>query len=242
MRKDTEPAVPETLEELSGYIIYAGQRAEALNAEIRALERMGAEQALINQKKREAAAVGENLLDAQTRTGVLTKAIGINASSGANGQYRSRRAANAKLAFISQLGLSLAQVEEFERLADNPEAVGMAKAQARQRGRAVTRAAALKAIGEKRAERAQQDDYAERVIPVSPQPSFDGWRPVDTQQRVKTERAVKRLAAELENGFDIEDYALALERKSREDIAETLRNAEVIARAMKDIIDAAGEI
>ena len=67
--------LPNTLEDLSEFVLIGREKLVAVRANIRAIEKLELAEDVRNQKQKEAQMLGEALLDAETRIGELLKLI-----------------------------------------------------------------------------------------------------------------------------------------------------------------------
>lgn len=135
--------LPDTLEDLSKFVLIGREKLNSVRAEIRAIEKVQLAAEVHEQKLEEAQEIAEAVLDAETKLGELTskmeKAQGF-ASIHPNGGEN----AKTKTEQLKELGIN--HHERFEQLAKHPEVVEQAKADARANGRIVTRADVLNRI------------------------------------------------------------------------------------------------
>lgn len=67
--------LPNTIEDLSKFVLVGREKLTAVRAEIRAIDKLELAQEVREQKKNEAIMLGEALLDAEVKIGDLLKAI-----------------------------------------------------------------------------------------------------------------------------------------------------------------------
>ena len=149
--------LPDTLEDLSKFVLVAPEKIASVRAEIRAIEKIGFARDVLEQKLRERDELSEALVDAQVRVGELTREM--KKSKGGRPE-KTRRIdepsfSNKKSDKIIDLGLERTQVQRFEQMANHPEAVAQAKAEAKKAGEAVTQKRCLDLI---KAQKSQRDD------------------------------------------------------------------------------------
>lgn len=134
--------LPDTAEDLAHFLLIAPEKATALRAEIRAIDKACFAKAVYDQKLEEQRRLCDMILDASVRLGEITKAM-AKAPAGrkpelpdnAVGYYSEK----AKTERITELGFSPKQVERFETLAANKDLVEQEKATAREENRMPTR-------------------------------------------------------------------------------------------------------
>lgn len=166
--------LPSTVEDLSRFILVGREKLIAVRAEIRAINAVGLATEVREQKLKEAQAIAEAVLDAEVRIGQLMAEV-PKATKG--NQYTGKMVADTgvdnqhqtKKEVIEDAGLNVKQVERFEELAEYPELVEEAKAEARANDTIVTRSSVLeKAKNKKRAEKEakrekQRQENAEKI-------------------------------------------------------------------------------
>ena len=131
--------LPDTLEDLSKFVLVGREKLNAVRAEIRAIQKVGLAKEVHEQKLAEAQEIAEAVLDAEAKLGELTAQM-----EKASNQYAHPIGGESKSKQLADLGISHA--ERFESLAKHPEVVEQAKADARAEGRIVTRADVLNRI------------------------------------------------------------------------------------------------
>ena len=153
--------LPDTVEDLSKFVLVGREKLNAVRAEIRAINKVGLAQEVYQQKLAEAQDIADAVLDAEMQMGKLTAAM-PKASGGDHGNQYTGGKSNSVETFakpkeeqLSDIGLTRQQAQRFETLAKHPEVVEKAKAAAREEGRIVTRQDVLTKIKktEKAAER-----------------------------------------------------------------------------------------
>jgi len=126
--------LPDTLEDLSRFVLFTEERIKSMRAEIRAIQKLNVAKEIELQKRRELQDVADAMIDAQVVIGRLTKLIpkstpkSLSPTSGLN-----------KTETIQGIGLTKQRVSEYERMADHPEAVELAKSNARESDEPVTK-------------------------------------------------------------------------------------------------------
>ena len=124
--------LPDTLGELSKFILFGQQKLTAVRAEIHAIRDLKLAKAVEAQKMEEARMMSEALLDAQVLAGELTKAIppiprisNLRKDSGVTSEIRSKKEV------LADLGISPKQASRYETLAANKDLVEQVKREAR---------------------------------------------------------------------------------------------------------------
>lgn len=162
-----QSGLPDKIEDVAHFLLIAPEKATALRAEIRAINKVGLAKEVYDQKLEEQRRLCDMILDASVRLGEMTKEIPkATRGTGAN-QYkkaendntvhfsngeipkseRSRTdiklvdstAQQTKSEAIRDLGFSPKQVQRFETLADNRDLVELEKVKAREENRMPTR-------------------------------------------------------------------------------------------------------
>lgn len=136
-----ERQLPDTLEDLSKFVLIGREKLNSVRAEIRAIEKVQLAAEVHEQKLQEAQEIAEAVLDAETKLGELTSEM----EKAAN-QYASNSGVTTKKEKLEQIGIDKMTASRFETLANHPEVVEQAKADARAEGRIVTRSDVLNRI------------------------------------------------------------------------------------------------
>ena len=143
--------LPSNIEDLSRFVLVGREKLVAVRAEIRAIDKVGIAQEVRKQKLRDAQDISEAVLDAEVRIGELMAKV----PKASGGDRRSVAFKNApvdnfekhKDEIIKEAGFTPKQVSQFQRMAENPEAVARAKAQARDAGDILSRSKVLQEVG-----------------------------------------------------------------------------------------------
>jgi len=150
--------LPDTIGDLSKFILVGREKLVAVRAEIRAIDKLKLAEDVRAQKLDEAAMLAEAVLDAETRMGELLKEIpkAVNQYKGA---ADTGGGSKPKKEVVADLGLSEKQAERLETLAENPDIVEQVKAEARENGDIPTRAQVLEKVARKKKGDDDYDDY-----------------------------------------------------------------------------------
>lgn len=141
--------LPDTLPELSKFVLIGREKLNAVRAEIRAIEKVGLAKEVHEQKLLEAQEIAEAVLDAEAKIGELTAKIPKATKDNARKQFdNSVDLIRPKSETLSEIGIPQHTAERFERLARHPEKVQEAKQTARKEDRIVTRQDVFNAIKE----------------------------------------------------------------------------------------------
>lgn len=134
--------LPETVEQLAHFLLIAPEKAAAMRAEIRAIQKVGLAKAVYDQKLEEQRRLCDMILDASVRLGEMTKDLPTVSGKRTdvepvpNAEHRFEK---TKKEAITDLGFTQSQVQRFETLADNKDLVEQEKSKAREEGRMPTR-------------------------------------------------------------------------------------------------------
>ena len=142
--------LPDNLPDLAKFVLIGREKLNAVRASIRAIDKVGLAQEVREQKLHEAQDIADAVLDAEARIGELMAKVPKATNGGAN-QYRAKTTAQSekpKSEVIREAGFTPKQVERFQTIAKHPEAVEMAKEEARTKDEIVTRSAVFQKIKE----------------------------------------------------------------------------------------------
>ena len=142
--------LPATLEDLSKFALIGRDKLQAVRAEIAAIKKVGLASEVLEQKRAEAQEIAELVTLSEMRMGEMLKEI-PKASGG------DRRSKNFKVPtdgnfekpkadVLTELGINKNTASRFEQMAEHPEIVQQAIAEARENDDIVSRAAVLKKI------------------------------------------------------------------------------------------------
>lgn len=154
--------LPDTIEDLSRFVLVGREKLTAVRAAIRAIDRAQLAREVRDQKMEEAQMLSEALLDAETRLGDMTKQI--PRVSGRRSDLLGKRPADTavdrlqtKEEAIQNLGLTPKQVERFEILADNKDLVEQVKQEARANDDIPTRTRVINLAKHRKQQQEQED-------------------------------------------------------------------------------------
>lgn len=175
-----ENNLPTTPEDLSKFVLVGRDKLQAVRAEISALKNLDLAKEVREQKLAEGQEIGKLVLLAEARLGELfnqtpkaTKGTGANQyqekpaeipavrkfSNAQSIEIDDKPPTKSKLEVAAEMGFNKNQVAEFQKLANNPEAVQKAIDNADERGEIVTRSSALNEIKQtRRAEKETQQE------------------------------------------------------------------------------------
>ena len=131
--------LPATLEDLSKFALIGRDKLQAVRAEIAAIKKVGLASEVLEQKRAEAQEIAELVTLSEVRMGEMLKEI-PKASGGDHGnQYTggkndtSGESATTKAKVLRENGISQKTAERFQQMAEHPEIVQQAIAEAREK-------------------------------------------------------------------------------------------------------------
>lgn len=140
--------LPDTIEDLSKFVLVNEERVQALRAQIRAIKKVNLAKDVYEQKLAEAQEVGEIVVEAGRKMGELL--LTIQKQSGKRTDMAtSSEGANevkTKTEIISDMGMKKTVANEYQQMAQNPEAVQKAIEKAIENGDVVSRSQVMKEI------------------------------------------------------------------------------------------------
>lgn len=158
----TQVNLPDTLEDLSKFVLVGREKLTAVRANIRAIDKLQLAEDVREQKKEEAQMLAEALLDAEVRIGDLLKQI-PKATKG--NQYTGKMVSDSsvdnqktKKQVVEELGFNQKQAERFEKLSSNKDIVEQVKAEARENEDIPTRSRVLQLVEEKSKEELEYEE------------------------------------------------------------------------------------
>lgn len=157
--------LPDTLPELSKFVLIGRERLEAVKASIRAIDKVGLAKEVHEQKLAEAQELAEAVTDAEVRMGQLLKAVPKQSGARTDLQPISMRVERLKpkSESIKEAGISQRQAEHFQQMASHPEAVERAKQEARDNGQVLSRSAVLQQIAREKPKKSFLESHVERA-------------------------------------------------------------------------------
>ena len=165
----TQVNLPDTLEDLSKFVLVGREKLTAVRANIRAIDKLQLAEDVREQKKEEAQMLAEALLDAEVWIGDLLKQI----PKASGGDRKSTKIKNdnsvdfekveTKKEAIERLGFNQKQAERFEKLSSNKEIVEQVKAEARENEDIPTRSRVLQLVEEKTKEQLEYEEECKEL-------------------------------------------------------------------------------
>ena len=144
--------LPDTIEDLSRFVLIGREKLVAVRAEIRAIDRVGLARDVREQKLAEAQDIAEAVLDAEVKLGELISKL--PKTQGRRSDLKPGPNAGTKLMskreVVERAGFSKSQGERFELLAKHPDVVEKMKILAREQDDIISRTAVLQAIANQR--------------------------------------------------------------------------------------------
>ncbi len=166
--------LPANIEELSKFVLIGNDKLQAVRAEISAIKKLGLAKEVHEQKLREGQDVAEMVTLAKMRMGELLKEIPKATTNHKKQDLEIDRGFDfltekkieveepeikPKGEVIKEIGFTQKQVEQLQKMANNPDAVHSAMAKARERGDIVSQSSVMKEIQEnKRREKADKQE------------------------------------------------------------------------------------
>lgn len=150
--------LPDTLEDLSKFVLVSEERIQALRAEIRAIKKVHLAKEVYEQKLAEAQEIGQITVEAAQKMGELL--LQIQTAQGKRTDLTSvtnDTEVKTKTQITQEMGMSHKQVLDYQQMAQNPEAVQAAIAKAIENGDVVSRNQVMKEIRAIKAEIAEKD-------------------------------------------------------------------------------------
>ena len=218
--------LPDTLEDLSRFVLVNEERVQALRAEIRAIKKVSLAKEVYEQKLAEAQEIGKVTVEAAQKMGELL--LQIEKQSGGDRKSEDFKISGSvdfekknKMQVVSEIGITQRQSEQYQQMAQNPEAVQAAIDKAIERGDVVSRSQVMKEI------KALKDHIRELE---EREPEVRVERPADYEQLKKKAKEADAWKADFEKE----------KRKRNQDLHEKLELKEEIRelkRATKEGLD-----
>lgn len=148
--------LPDTLEDLSRFVLVSEERIQALRAEIRAIKKVNLAKEVYEQKLAEAQEIGQITVEAAQKMGELL--LQIQKQQGRRKDLTSpTNAEKSKTEITSEMGMTSQQVSQYQQMAQNPEAVQAAIQKAIENGDVVSRSQVMKEIRAIKTELAEKE-------------------------------------------------------------------------------------
>ena len=225
--------LPDTIEDLSRFVLVNEERVQALRAAIRAIKKVSLAKEVYEQKLAEAQEIGKVTVEAAQKMGELL--LQIEKRSGRRTDITSSThidEVKTKTEITSEMGMTANQVSEYQRMAQNPEAVQAAIDKAIERGDVVSRSQVMreiKALKEhiKALENRPPEVIEKEVLPDDYKAlkkkarEADAWKTDYHNQQVKTGEAQRKI-------LELQDQIRELQKQT---VREQLNN-DFIAGAL----------
>lgn len=139
--------LPDTLPELSKFVLIGREKLNAVRAEIRAIEKVGLAKEVLEQKRVEAQEIAELVTMSEMQIGRMMKEIPKAQGKRTDVTFcPSRQEVETKSETIRELGFTPKQTAQFQQMADHEPQVLEAIAEARERDDIVSRADVMRKI------------------------------------------------------------------------------------------------
>lgn len=224
--------LPETLPDLSRFVLIGRDKLKAVRAEIHAIDKVGMAKEVYQQKLEEAQEIAEVVTDAECRMGELLKAV-PKATPNNNPFHEISPHVDLvkpKSQVIKESGITQRQAEHFQYMANHPESVAKAKAKAREQGTVLSRNAVINQIVSDtkpknpiREMERQAEERHEEFDPSAKTVSFDDIRQ-DKEDRVTIGR---RAYIEICNSVKALDAYALLKNESVKAIPDALEKTKL---------------
>lgn len=139
----TRLQLPDTIEDLSEFVLVNEERVQALRAQIRAIKKVHLAKEVYEQKLAEAQEIGKITVEAAQKMGELL--LQIQTAQGRRTDLTSSDG-RTKSQQLEEIGVSRQRSNEYEQMAQNPEAVQAAIQKAIYNGDVVSRSQVMKEI------------------------------------------------------------------------------------------------
>ena len=215
--------LPDTIEDLSKFVLVNEERVQALRAQIRAIKKVNLAKDVYEQKLAEAQEVGEIVVEAGRKMGELLLTIQKDTSFHGN-QHREVTSTGientkTKTEITSEMGMTKDQVSQYQQMAQNPEAVQKAIEKAIENGDVVSRSQVMKEIRalkeELRKAKEQKSEVREVIKEVIP----GDYREAKNKAKAydaETRRLNKRLEDAYKERNYLQDRVAELEGATKE--------------------------
>lgn len=158
--------LPDTLEDLSRFVLVNEERVQALRAQIRAIKKVSLAKEVYEQKLAEAQEIGQITVEAAQKMGELL--LTIQKQSGKRTDIETSSATTdevkTKTEIISEIGIERHAANDYQQMAQNPEAVQAAIQKAIENGDVVSRNQVMKEIRSAKEELKRQLAEKEKKI------------------------------------------------------------------------------
>ena len=174
--------------DLSKFVMVGREKLVALQAELRAIDKVGLAEEVRRQKLEEAQDVADALLLAEVRLGELISELPESPGKRTDLEPEDTTVQKSKKEVLEDMGLTVKTAQRYERLASHPEIVASISAESRDKGTIVSRTSVLRAI--KNAEK----EPVEKKAPAMP--VYEGEEEDERCIPPRYVRAVKKVLGE----------------------------------------------
>ena len=215
--------LPDTLEDLSRFVLVNEERVQALRAEIRAIKKVSLAKEVYEQKLAEAQEIGKVTVEAAQKMGELL--LQIETAQGKRTDIETSspygKEVKTKAESIEEIGIGTKQAYQYQQMAQNPEAVQAAIDKAIERGDVVSRSQVMKEIKALKDEIARRDAKIDEMInsptvEVVPPKDYDT---VKSQLRAVTadlEKEKRKRNQDLHEKLELKEEIRELKRATKE--------------------------
>ena len=155
--------LPTNIEDLSKFVLIGRERLNAVRAEIRAIQKVGLAKEVAEQKRKEAQALAEAVIDAEVKIGELMREI--PKTQGVRTELLHPEVKKlTKAETLEANGFNVNQGNQFEQMSKHPEAVAEAKAEAREADEVVTRSAVLEKIKAEKKRLEKENEELKKIV------------------------------------------------------------------------------
>ena len=234
-----ETQLPETLEDLSQFVLVSKAKLNAYMIKLRAANRLSDAQEIREQTFREAQEVASALIAAEQRIGEIL--LRIPKASGGVNQYNkqenSERLEKSKAEITEEMGYTRHEVSDYQRMAQNPAIVNLVLEQAEREGKVVSHSQVIKRIKEKEAEieRLHSDNriLARRAEGTVVEKHVEPSDYKEAKSKAKAYDAeTKRLNAKIDELYRERNKLAEQNKELREQTAREQTNADTVASAI----------
>lgn len=157
--------LPDTIEDLSRFVLVNEERVQALRAQIRAIKKVSLAKEVYEQKLAEAQEIGQITVEAAQKMGELLLTIQTQQGRRTDVQTSSSNIeeVKTKTEITSEMGMTKDQVSQYQQMAQNPEAVKAAVEKAIERGDVVSRSQVMKEIAEVKRQQRESEEQIDRL-------------------------------------------------------------------------------
>ena len=236
--------LPDTLEDLSRFVLVNEERVQALRAQIRAIKKVSLAKEVYEQKLAEAQEIGQITVEAAQKMGELL--LTIQKSQGKRNDLETSSSmveeVKTKSEITSEMGMTKDQVSQYQQMAQNPEAVQAAIQKAIDNGDVVSRNQVMKEIRsakeELKRQLAEKDKKISELENREPIVKKIEVEPEDYKQLKRDLKKETKMVGALRQDLNIEKQRYdrqAKEKRKLEEKIEELQQKTVREEDKKDV-------